>query len=142
MTVAVKITYEGSLRCRAVHGPSGTEFVTDAPVDNQGKGESFSPTDLVGTALGTCMLTIMAMAAERHGIDLRGTTVDVEKHMIADPKRRIDRLPVTITVPIAVSAKHRKLLENAAHTCPVHYSVEPRIERPVRFVWVDAPAPA
>ena len=133
--VEIEIAYEGRLRCRAVHGPSGAVLATDAPKDNMGQGESFSPTDLVATALGTCMLTIMGIVAQRHGIDLEGTTVTVGKEMVATPTRRIGRLTVDIRVPRAVSPEQQLLLENAAHTCPVHKSLHPDIETPVTFHW-------
>src|SRR5512147_185173 len=132
--VEIQIRYEGGLRTRAVHGPSATALLTDAPVDNHGKGESFSPTDLVATALGSCMLTIMGIVAERRGLDLSGTRVVVEKHMVTDPVRRIGRLPVTITLNRDCSAEERKLLEAAALTCPVHKSLHPDIDKPVTFV--------
>ncbi|RMH02332.1 MAG: OsmC family peroxiredoxin [Planctomycetota bacterium] len=135
MTVEIEIAYQGGLRCRAVHGPSGTTLLTDAPVDNCGRGESFSPTDLVATALGACMLTIMGIVAERHGIDLSGATVRVEKHMAAAPRRRIAALPVTIQVPGPIGEEDRRRLEYAARTCPVHASLGETIERPIRFVW-------
>lgn len=133
--VKIDIAYRGELRCEATHGPSRATLVTDAPADNHGKGESFSPTDLVATALGTCMLTIMGIVAQRHGIDLKGTRVTVEKHMVADPVRRIGRLPVRIEVPVAVTAEQKKLLETAALTCPVHKSLHPDIDKPVEFVF-------
>lgn len=136
--VEIEISYEGRLRCRAVHGPSGTTLSTDAPKDNMGQGESFSPTDLVATALGSCMLTIMGIVAQRHSIDLAGTTVTVRKDMVATPARRIGCLTVDIRVPRAVSPEQRSLLENAAHTCPVHKSLHPDIETPVRFHWGPA----
>ncbi len=133
--VEVEIAYEGRLRCRAVHGPSGATLSTDAPKDNMGQGESFSPTDLVATALGSCMLTIMGIVAQRHGIELAGATVTVSKEMVTSPIRRIGRLTVDIRVPRAVSPEQRSLLENAAHTCPVHKSLHPDIETPVMFHW-------
>lgn len=133
--VEIKISYEGRLRCRAVHGPSGTKLATDAPKDNMGQGESFSPTDLVATALGSCMLTIMGIVAQRHDIDLTGATVTVGKEMVTAPVRRIGRLSVDIRVPHAVSLEQRSLLENAAHTCPVHKSIHPDIDTPVTFHW-------
>jgi len=142
MAVEIRLSYEGGLRCAAVHGPSGARLHTDAPVDNHGRGEAFSPTDLVTAALGACMLTIMGIVAERHGIDVRGVTVRLEKHMLADPDRRIGRLPAVITVPGRVSEEHKKLLERAALTCPVHKSLDPRIERPVQFVWAGETAAA
>jgi putative redox protein len=97
--VEIRIEYEGGLRCRAAHGPSGAILLTDAPVDNMGKGEAFSPTDLVATALGTCMMTIMGIAADRMGLDLRGATATVTKEMVTSPLRRIGKLAVTIKVP-------------------------------------------
>lgn len=133
--VAIQVSYQGELRCQAIHGPSGTELVTDAPVDNQGKGASFSPTDLVATALGTCMLTTMGIVAARHGWDLVGATAHVEKHMVADPERRIGRLAVEIRVPMSFGEKERTILERTAFTCPVHKSLSPRVEIPVTFRW-------
>ena len=131
--VEIEIDYQGELRCHGVHGPSGCELSTDAPADNQGKGESFSPTDLVATALGTCVGTIMGIYAERHGLDLRGMKIIVEKHMSEDAPRRIMRLPVTIDVPIALDEKHRTAIENAAHNCPVHHSIRADIDAPLMF---------
>jgi len=131
--VQVDVVYEGGLRVRATHEPSGRELVTDAPLDNQGKGESFSPTDLVATALGTCMITIIGIVAERHGWEVVGATARVEKGMVADPVRRIGSLEVVITVPGDRSLKEQELLEKAAMTCPVHKSLSSEIEIPVRF---------
>lgn len=133
--VEVKIVYEGALRCAATHGPSGQTQLTDAPVDNQGKGESFSPTDLVGTALGTCMLTIMGIVAERHGWALEGTDVLVEKHMTAEPVRRIAKLVVRVRGKSSFDAKQRSTLEQAALTCPVESSLGDKIEREFHFEW-------
>ncbi|MFQ5749429.1 MAG: OsmC family protein [Planctomycetota bacterium] len=133
--VRVEIVYQGGLRCQATHAPSGNRIVTDAPVDNQGKGESFSPTDLMATSLGTCLLTIMGIVAQRHGVDLEGTTVTVEKLMVADPLRRVGRLEVRVSVPLPVSPADRTRLEHAARTCPVHQSLDPRVERPITFHW-------
>lgn len=138
--VQIQATYEGGLRCRATHGPSGAELLTDAPVDNRGKGQSFSPTDLVATALGVCMVTVMGIKAEDHGWDLTGATVTVEKKMIADPVRRIGKLVVVIRVPGEFDEKARTILERAAHTCPVHKSLHPDVEIPVRFEWGSAVA--
>lgn len=135
--VRITTTYEGALRTRAIHGPSGTELVTDPPVDNQGKGESFSPTDLVATALGSCMLTIMGIVAERHEWPLAGATCVVEKHMASDP-RRIATLDVVITIPGAWDDKQKKALETAALGCPVHRTLHGNVEMPVRFVWGQA----
>ena len=133
--VKITTTYEGGLRCRATHGPSGTTLVTDAPVDNHGRGESFSPTDLVATALGACMMTIMGIAAERHAIDLKGMTVETTKEMTSAPPRRIASLRTTLTIPLPPDHPHRQLLEQAAHTCPVHKSIHPEIAAPIEFVW-------
>jgi len=133
--VEVKIVYEGALRCAATHGPSGRTQVTDAPVDNQGKGESFSPTDLVGTALGSCMLTIMGIVAERHGWPLEGTQVLVEKHMVADPQRRISKLVVRFTGSSTLDERQRQTLEEAALTCPVETSLGDKIQREFHFAW-------
>ncbi len=133
--VKVQLRYDGDLRCTAVHGPSGQQLHTDAPVDNHGRGESFSPTDLVATALGSCMATLMGIAAARHDIDLQGMTVEVTKEMSADPPRRIARLSTTIRVPQPADHPKRILLENAALTCPVHHSLHPAIEKPVDFQW-------
>lgn len=133
--VEIKIAYEGSLRCNATHSPSGTAIFTDAPTDNQGKGESFSPTDLVATALGSCMLTIMGIAAQKHQIDLSGATVTVQKEMITQPLRRIGKLSVVFNIPASLTPDQRQMLENAAKTCPVHRSVHPDIQMPITFVW-------
>src|ERR1700761_1570931 len=97
--VAIQVEYQGDLHCKAVHGPSATELNTDAPKDNQGRGESFSPTDLVATALGTCMLTVMGIMARTLQIDIAGTTATVQKNMTAAPERRIQSLTVRIHVP-------------------------------------------
>src|SRR6185436_20829407 len=96
--IQITIDYLGELRCHATHGPSQNTFITDAPVDNHGRGESFSPTDLVATALGTCMATVMGIFAERHGIDLKGMSVTVKKEMVQTPVRRIGRLPAEIRI--------------------------------------------
>ena len=133
--VEIQIEYRGELRTGSVHGPSGTELVTDAPTDNQGRGESYSPTDLVATALGTCMATIMAMAARERGIELAGTRVRVEKHMAAEPVRRIARLEVTIEVPHDLDEEARATLEEAARGCPVTASMGAEVEIPVTFRW-------
>lgn len=139
--VQLDVRYEGDLRTRATHGPSQTTLITDAPVDNHGRGESFSPTDLVAAALGACMVTIMGIAAEKHGWDLVGTTATVEKAMVADPARRIGSLTVVIHVPAELDERARTTLEHAAHSCPVHRSLHPDVEIPVRFAW-GSPAPA
>ncbi len=135
--VSIQIDYTGGLRCTATHGPSGAKLATDAPKDNQGLGESFSPTDLLATALVTCMLTIMGIVARKNGFKLDGARGFVEKHMVADPQRRVGRLPIRIELPPGLPKESRPLLEQAALTCPVHLSVHPAIERPVTFVYPD-----
>lgn len=132
------MTYEGGLRTRAVHGPSGRELVTDPPLDNHGRGESFSPTDLVATALGTCMLTIMGIAAEKHGWDLAGATATVVKRMQTAPERRIGELEVVIRVPGRHGERARSVLEQAARGCPVHRTLAGAVSMPVRFEWLEA----
>jgi putative redox protein len=133
--VHIDITYEGGLRTRAVHGPSGTELITDPPLDNQGKGESFSPTDLVATGLGACMLTIMGIVAERHGWSMEGARAHVVKKMAADP-RRIAELEVVIRVPAGLDERARTALERAAYGCPVHATLDGKVVMPVRFEWL------
>jgi putative redox protein len=133
--VAIQIEYQGDLHCSAVHGPSQAELSTDAPTDNQGRGESFSPTDLVATALGTCMLTIMGILARTLQIDIAGATARVEKEMTSAPPRRIERLTVRIHVPQALSPENRQKFEHAVRTCPVHKSLHPDIQMPIEFSW-------
>lgn len=133
--VKLTTTYEGGLRCRATHGPSGTTLVTDAPTDNHGKGESFSPTDLMATALGACMMTIMGIVADRRGLDLSGMTAETEKVMTAAPPRRIASLKTRITIPLPADHEDRAALEQAALSCPVHKSLHPEIDAAVEFVW-------
>ncbi len=133
--VSIHVDYEGELRCRAVHGPSKIELFTDAPVDNHGRGESFSPTDLVATALATCMATVIGIKARQKGLDITGMTVDVEKHMSLDTPRRIVALPVRIHVPLPAAHADRQLLEAVALACPVHQSLHPDIEKPVTWSW-------
>jgi len=133
--VAVQFEYQGDLHCKAVHGPSSTELATDAPTDNQGRGESFSPTDLVATALGTCMLTVMGIMARTLNIDIAGTTATVEKEMTSSAPRRIESLAVKIRIPHSITPENRQKLERAAHTCPVHKSLHPDIHTPIEFTW-------
>ena len=133
--VKTTVTYQGELRTAAEHGPSGTQLLTDAPVDNNGKGQSFSPTDLVGTALGSCILTMMGIVAERIGVDLSKAVANVEKIMVAAPTRRIGELKVHIVVPNKVSEKDQIKLEHVALTCPVHQSLHPDIKLPITFEW-------
>jgi putative redox protein len=134
--VRIDVRYEGGLRCHAVHGPSGKELSTDAPVDNHGRGESFSPTDLVATALGTCMATIPMIVADRHGWNIDGTTMTIAKQMTSEGARRIRRLDVAVTSSAAIDAEARRVLEDAARSCPVRLSILPAIEVPVSFRWL------
>lgn len=135
MSVRIDCEYLGDLRLRATHVPSGTVLLTDAPVDNQGKGESFSPTDLAATALATCMGTIMAIQARTLGIELKGMRLSVEKHMSAQPPRRVARLLLHVEMPAGVPADARVRLERAAAACPVHHSLHPEIVTEVRWTW-------
>ena len=140
--VEMTVEYEGELRCTGQHGPSGTRVVTDAPVDNHGRGQSFSPTDLLATSLGACMLTIMGIRAAREGWDVAGTRARVVKHMVADPRRRVGRLEVSVSVPVELDASARDALREAALSCPVFESLHPAIDVPVHFEWGSAaPAP-
>lgn len=134
--MAVEITgrYTGKLKTELTHGPSGVVLRTAAPVDNQGDGSSFSPTDLVAAALASCMVTTMAILAQRDGIDLAGVTFRVEKHMHDNP-RRIARLPVVIHMPAALTPPERLKLERAAHTCPVHRTLIPEVDKDVQFIY-------
>ncbi len=135
--VTIEMDYEGQLRCTARHQPSGGKISTDAPVDNQGRGESFSPTDLVATALVTCMATIMGIAARERGVDLAGLRMVVKKEMAPDLPRRIGALYVVIEVPLAAGHPERKVLENAALTCPVQQSIHPDIAVKIDWRWQD-----
>ena len=128
--------YTGDKHCEITHGPSRSSIETDAPRDNQGKGERFSPTDLMGASLASCILTTMAIMAERDGLDIRGAKARVTKEMHANP-RRIARLPVDVEMPKGISAKDRVRLEAAAHSCPVHRSLHPEIDAPIRFTYPD-----
>lgn len=135
--VDIHVTYEGELHCNAVHEPSGAVIHTDAPVDNHGRGACFSPTDLAATALGTCMLTLMGIAAQRHHIDLRGAHAKVRKIMSSQSPRRIARLEVAYFLPLPADHPKRNLLEQAALTCPIHYSLHPDIEQDITFHWQE-----
>lgn len=130
------IIYKGHLRTNATHLQSQSVIETDAPTDNHGKGERFSPTDLVATALGSCMLTIMGIKAGEMNIDLTGVKIDIQKHMKADP-RRIGGVDVIFTFPssLNLSEKEKTILQNAALTCPVAKSLHPDISQNVSFNW-------
>jgi putative redox protein len=135
--VEISVRYEGDLHCFALHQPSRAELFTDAPKDNLGKGEAFSPTDLAATSLGVCMLTTMAIAAAKQSLDLdlSGTRASVRKHMTATPPRRIQKLEVTVEIPLPETLSARGTLEEAALNCPVALSLHPEIEKAVTFLW-------
>jgi len=135
MGVRMAVTYQGDLHCEGVHEPSGARIATDAPKDNEGRGEAFSPTDLVGAALGSCMLTVMGIVARRHGWEMSGARAEVEKEMVPTPTRRIARLGVRIEMPAGIPQNARAVLERAAWTCPVHESLHAELKQDVTFVW-------
>ena len=139
MAVEINLTYEGGLHCTATHGPSRQTLTTDAPVDNGGKGAAFSPSDLVATALGTCMATVMGLVAQRNQLDVTGLQVLVIKEMTADPVRRIGALRTRLVFPRgkALSATDRAKLEAAAKVCPVKQSLHPDVKTPVEFVYPE-----
>ncbi len=130
----VETIYLGDLRSEATHLQSGTKILTDAPTDNHGKGESFSPTDLVATALGSCMLTIMGIAASTGGFEIKGTRLEITKVMAADP-RRIGEIRIDVHFPTDYTDKQRKILENAAQVCPVAQSLHPDCKQTFRFFY-------
>ena len=134
----IETEYAGALRTLALHVASGNRLMTDAPTDNHGRGEAFSPTDLVCAALGSCMLTIMGIKADQHQLDLTGTRVAITKEMTTEGARRIRRITLDFTLPPGArtfSQHDRVVLERAAHTCPVALSLHPEIEQVVRFAW-------
>jgi len=133
--VKIEIDYQGQLLTEATHVPSGIKLITDAPLDNGGNASSFSPTDLVGAALGSCMATIMGSFAQRHSIPIEGTKIEVVKTMVQQPIRRIGEFKVDIYLPIAADHPQRAGLERAALTCPVHQSLHPDVKIPVTFHW-------
>jgi putative redox protein len=136
--VEIRIDYEGELHCSALHVPSGNILVTDAPVDNNGRGQAFSPTDLVATALGACMATVMGIIAKRKEVDLAGMKIIVQKEMSTDAPRRIIALPVAIIMPISADHPIAPLLEASVHACPVHHSIHPDIVVDVLWTWASA----
>ncbi len=135
--VTFTITYDGGMRCRATHGPSGTVIATDAPKDNHGRGEAFSPTDLTATALATCILTTMAIQTRTDGLALEGIRAEVEKHMTTTPPRRIARLVVRLHMPHGIPAAAREKLVKIAHSCPVALSLHPDVVQELSFVYPD-----
>jgi putative redox protein len=135
--VQQNITYLGELRCEAIHGPSSVHLITDAPTDNHGKGESFSPTDLVVTALATCIITTSGMVAQREKIKLEGTKIYAEKHMSTDSLRRIVKVVLRFDMPIGIPSNFRSKLKTIAATCPVKQSLHPDVVIDSEFFFPD-----
>ena len=133
----ISVVYEGGFRCQAVHGPSSAILPTDAPKDNLGRGEAYSPTDLTATSLITCMLTTMAIVAQKKGLSADVTTASgtVRKYMTEVPPRRIAKLEVDLTIPLEEGHPDRAVLEQAAINCPVALSLHPEVEKVMRFHW-------
>ena len=129
-----KVTYLGNLRTESQHVKSGNKFITDAPTDNNGKGEAFSPTDTVATGLASCMLTVMGIKARDLDIDMSGSSAEVTKTMASNP-RRISKIEVVLNFPFEADDKTKTILERTANTCPVHYSLHPDIEKAITFNW-------
>jgi putative redox protein len=135
--VQQNITYLGELRCEAVHGPSSVHLITDAPTDNQGKGESFSPTDLVVTALATCIITTAGIIAQREHVNLEGTKIYAEKHMSTDSPRRIVKVVLDFDMPKSIPLNFRTKLKATAASCPVKQSIHPDVEVDMSFRFPD-----
>ncbi|HAH08337.1 MAG TPA: osmotically inducible protein OsmC [Elusimicrobia bacterium] len=136
MAVEVEVVYQGELVCKAVHGPSKALMLTEAPADNGGKGEQFSPTDLVGTALGSCVLTIMGLVAKRGGLDISGARAKVVKEMASAPLRRIAHLACTVTMPArGFTEEQKQKLVRGAELCPVKQSLHPDVKVEIEYVW-------
>ncbi|RDK85594.1 OsmC family protein [Marinirhabdus gelatinilytica] len=129
-----KVTYLGNLRTECTHLKSGNNYITDAPTDNNGKGEAFSPTDTIATGLANCMLTVMGIKAMDLGVDITASTAMVTKTMTSNP-RRISKIEIELNLPGNTSDKNRKILENTANSCPVHHSLHPDIEKVIQFNW-------
>lgn len=129
-----KVTYTGNLRTKSEHLRSGDSYITDAPIDNNGMGQAFSPTDTVATGLASCMITMMGIKANGLKVELTDSTAEVTKHMDANP-RRISKIEVKLSMPSDVSENNRKILEHTANTCPVLYSLHPDIEKEISFHW-------
>jgi putative redox protein len=127
--------YQGDLHCTAMHGPSGSKLATDAPRDNQGRGEAFSPTDLIAAGFATCIATTMAIVARKHGVDLAGIRFEATKEMSADAPRRISRLTAQFWMPEAARQVPAGVLEKAANGCPVHQSLAPSVEKVIELHW-------
>jgi len=130
-----KVTYLGDLRTSSIHLQSGSQIISDAPIDNNGKGEAFSPTDTVANGLASCMFTVMGIKAREMGVDFAGSTAEVTKVMAAEP-RRISEIHVAFEMKITPDEKIKTILERTAMTCPVHYSLHPDIKKVIVFNWV------
>ena len=131
--VQIFVEYLGDLHCEITHGPTGQKFITDAPVDNHGKGEFISPTDLLGTASASCIATIMGIVANNHNIDIKGMKITVIKEMTNIPFRRIAKLYMEIVFPHPLTDKEFKLMENVVKTCPVTRSISSEVELLVNY---------
>ncbi len=129
-----KVTYLGDLRTSSIHINSGSEIISDAPLDNNGKGEAFSPTDTVANALASCMFTVMGIKAREMNVDFSGSTAEVTKVMAAEP-RRISEIHITFTMNLEADEKTKTILERTGMTCPVHYSLHPDIKKEIVFNW-------
>jgi putative redox protein len=134
--VEIKLDYTGGFHCRMVHGPSGSVLETDAPKDNMGRGELFSPTDLLAAGLASCIVTTIDIVAQRDGISIKGAHATVEKHMTSDPPRRIAALPVRVTLPKSVPEAARQKLEMVGRHCPVQRSLNPDVQVTLTFEYV------
>ena len=135
MEETIRTSYLGELRTQATHVRSGKELITDAPLDNKGKGEAFSPTDLLATSLGSCMITIMGIAAREHGFNIDGTRAKIWKIMASDP-RRVGEVKIELTFPENnYSDKHKKIIERSAYTCPVFHSLHPDLVKTISFIY-------
>lgn len=132
--VKMSVQYSGQLHCEITHGPSQTKIQTDAPKDNMGRGESFSPTDLVGAALASCILTTIAIVAERDGVSIAGASAEIEKHMVAHP-RRIGELPVRVHLPASIPEDYRAKIHATAHACPVGKSLHPDVKVNIDLIY-------
>lgn len=127
--------YTGEKHCQLTHGPSGLEISTDAPVDNHGKGESFSPTDLLSVSLGACMTTVMAIQAEKEGISLKGLRFEVRKEMTSQAPRKVEKIAVELWMPEGITESWQLKLIQIAETCPVKLSLHPDVKIELHFHW-------
>lgn len=135
--VEINVDYLGDLHCSVEHGPSGNKFMTDAPIDNRGKAEYISPTDLAGASIGSCVATIMGIKAQDNNIDIKGLKIKVTKEMVNEPYRRIGKLTFDITFPHKLSDEEFKLLSNVVKTCPVTRSLSPEVELEYSFSYAE-----